>query len=99
MKTKLQPLPTATIEEFADEHGLEMSVKERKRPEGDPMRYYASFEHAEIKDGSLLISASGDGATPEDAIRDYAKRISMQRLVIDSYQPSRREIEVPRLTL
>jgi hypothetical protein len=90
-------LKQSTIEAFADEHGLVMDVHERRFDLGHARRFYAAFRHAEIKDGCILRGAYGDGATEQDAIAAYAREISMKRLVIDAYRPSRREIEVPRL--
>ena len=99
MNTRTETIPQMTIEEFADSHGLEMVVRERKRPENDPSRYYASFDGAEVKEGAFLASAFGDGPTPEKAIADYAKRISLTRLVLNAYKSSRQEFDVPRLIL
>jgi hypothetical protein len=59
--------------------------------------FYANFKRAEIKDGSIPISADGDGQTPGEAMAEYAKSISNKRLVINSGCTDRREIEVPYL--
>ncbi len=37
--------------------------------------FYASLNHVEVKDGCILIAVYGNGATPEEAIRDYYKKI------------------------
>lgn len=98
MKIKRIDLPTSTIEEFADLHGLTMVVTERDSPTGSPMRYLAAFESCEVKDECMLISAYGNGPTPEAAIADYAPRISMKTLVFNAMSPLyRKEIRTPRL--
>jgi hypothetical protein len=103
MKIELKEIATTTIEEFADEHGLVMEVHERspkyycagKWDAG--VRYYAHFKKAEIKDGGMLASISGDGATPEEAIASYAQRISEETLVLNAWSTDRIEIDIPRL--
>jgi len=97
MKIKRENIPSMTIEQFADAHNLVMEVNERRRPEGDPSRYYAHFEHCEVGGDGFLRGAYGNGATPEDAITEYAAAISLKRLVVGAYTPERREIDVPRL--
>ena len=41
--------------------------------------FYASLNHVEIKNGRILNSAYGTGATPEEAMRDYYKKIVGKR--------------------
>lgn len=98
MKITTERVEEVTLGEFAVRHDLEMVVVERKEPIGSPMRFYAHFRSAEIKDGSMLAGVTGNGATPEDAIADYATKIEFELLVISAYSPSRREIRVPRIT-
>lgn len=88
-----------SIEAFADKHGLVMEVRERNKPVGDPSRYYAHFKSAEAREGKcFLIGLFGDGRTPEEAIAEYARTISLRTLIIDAMTEERREIEVPRLS-
>ena len=84
------------LESFAEKNNLVMEVHERSHIDS-PTRFYAHFKNAEIKDGSMLIGAYGDGSCEALAIKDYAKRISGQWLVIDAYKPARKEIKVPIL--
>ena len=59
--------------------------------------FYASLEHVEIKDGGILISTFGDGSTPEEAMRDYYKKIVGKRLVYRATNTEyRRECVVER---
>lgn len=44
-------------------------------------RFYAVLDRVEIKDDGVLIGAHGNGATPEEAMRDYYKKIVSKRLV------------------
>lgn len=97
MKIKREVIPEMTIEEFADANNLVMRVNERRVPTTDPNRYYAYFEGCEVMESGFLISESGNGMTENDAINDYAKRISLKRIAFHAYGPDRLEINVPRL--
>lgn len=90
-----------TLESFADMHDLEMRVVERPQPPrwagsgGALPKYYAHFRHVEIVSGGMLISSAGNGATPDEAIADYARVIAGQRLVYRAGTPERREFQAP----
>jgi len=89
----------STIGAFADAHNLVMKVTERSvesRQRGIP-RYYAQFEHCDVGGDGMLRGEYGNGETPEQAIADYAPRISEKTLIIDAMRPTRREIKAPRL--
>lgn len=97
-------LPIASLEEFADAHGLVMEVHERDpqwwaRRDVPFQPFYASFKSVEMKYGPILTRSSGNGQTPSAAMADYANKISLKRIVVDAMLPCRREINVPRLTL
>ena len=74
-----------------------MEVHERRTAFGDPNRFYAYFASAEVMENGCLRSTFGNGATPKEAIADYARAISLKRLAIDAMTQTRREIDVPRL--
>ncbi len=98
MKIERHEIEETIIETFADKNGLVMEVRERKKPVGDPSRYYAHFKSAEAREGQhCLIGLFGNGSTPEEAIAKYARKISLRTLIIDAMSETRREIEVPRL--
>lgn len=99
MKIKINAIDQITIEDFADRKGFEMVVNERPKPEGDPSRYSAHFDGVEVMDRGCLGGEYGNGATPEEAIQDYAKRISLKRIAHGAYTENRREFDVPRLIL
>jgi hypothetical protein len=79
-----------------------MKVVERKKPENDTARYYAHFVDErgygveEIGDG-VLLGTYGNGVCEQDAIDDYARQISLKRLVAHAYDDNRKEFNVPRL--
>lgn len=53
------------------------------------------FKHfTEIKEGNFLITVTGGGTTLEDAVRDYARKISGRTLVANPTSNSRKEITV-----
>ena len=90
-------IPQMTLREFAEQHGLHLVVRERRVEAGSSIRYYAAFTGVEVMERGMLASTSGDGSTPEAAIADYTRRISLSHLAVDAMLPTRREIEVPRL--
>lgn len=103
MKIVMHEKERCSLEAFADKHGLTMEIHERTPMDMGSRwtpncRYYASFEDCEVKDGSVLCGAFGDGATPDEAMAEYAARISGQRLVFNAMSRERREITAPLLT-
>jgi len=97
MKINRERVEEMTIEEFADMHGLTMNVFERRVGIGDSMRFYAEFAKVDVMDGGCLRGVYGNGATEEQAIADCAKKISLERVVVNAMGTNRREIVVPRL--
>lgn len=87
------------ILDFEKQYNLELTVYEKDPEAKDLPRYYTRFDSAETKVGKCcLLGESGDGNTPEEAIKDYCKKISNKILVIDAMSDTnRREIEVPEL--
>lgn len=90
-------IPTGTLAEFAEANELVMSVVERSLPVGDPYRFYAKFDNTEVSEGAVLNSDYGNGATPEEAVADYARRISLRVLVVNAGRENRRTLNVWRL--
>ena len=105
MEIKINTLPRYTIYEFGDRHNLEITINERERRfwwYGEGERFYASFDHSEIKiDGGMLKWEYGNGKTPNDAINNYARVISGKVLVVNAHCPERPliEISVPELSV
>ena len=103
MKIIMHEADRCGLTAFADANNLIMEIHERvpsdmgaRWTEND--HYYAKFKACDIKVGACLASEYGNGATPDDAMWDYAQRISGKILVVDAYLNSRREIKVPLLT-
>ena len=100
MEIIIDKVKVRTLEEFADEHGLAMEVKERGRQfVGNGVeRYYASLvtlkNHwsIDVVTPGFLTTLSGDGDTPELAIQDYGRKISECTVRIEG-----RDVEVPRI--
>lgn len=91
MKIETNYIEEMTIEEFAEKYDLTMEICEREIT--TLPRFYASFKGAWVSDGNFRTGAYGDGNTPEQAIKNYAIRISCQSLKIESGH----YIKVPRL--
>lgn len=104
MKITYDKIEEMTLNEFAKKYDLEMVVRERDReimsmPHiGHGGRFYAYFKRTEVKDGSILCGSFGNGATPEDAINNYACEISGKRLVKNAYRDDRVDIHPTRIT-
>jgi hypothetical protein len=105
MEIKLTLLDRCDLVEFADKNKLVMEVHERVPADMgtrwvENYRYFAHFSHCEVKEGMILSGTFGDGATPEEAIREYTQSISGKLLVIDAMdREKRREIRAPILTV
>jgi hypothetical protein len=99
MKIVRYYIPVVPLDKFADDNGLVMEIHERDYPVGHPLRFRASFAGVEIARGMhMLCSLSGNGCTPENAMEDYAKDLSLRTLVVNAMGPDRREIKAPRLS-
>lgn len=94
MKIVREMLSRGRIEDFADQHELTMKVFER-HAHSSPDRFYAHFDRVDVKEGSVLVGRFGDGATEDQAIADYANKISGAFLVYSAYTDARREMRAP----
>jgi hypothetical protein len=84
----------STIEAFAEKHGLIMEICERDHGwRLAPL--FGSFIRVEVKNGSILLGAYGNGFSEGEVIRDYAKLISGKLIVFDALGPNRKEIQCP----
>ena len=80
--------------DFADIIGQNLVIV---RPNNQENRFYATFEHCEVKQGSGLISGFGNGKTPIEALNAYRNVILGQRLVFHAYPIElRQEFVVPK---
>ena len=87
------------IQEFADVVDKTLEIRRRQNWGNPNAIWYAYFQGGEIKQGVCLTSSFGDGATPQDALNDYAAGISGKRIVFNASSPGRQEFVVPMLTL
>jgi hypothetical protein len=100
MKTKItiNRIPEMTIEEYVETHDLEMVVNERPVRADDPCRFYASLIQCDVKQGNMLLDATGDGSTPEQAIKDCGRAINLKTVVFRARSlTDRREIQRVRI--
>ena len=95
MKIHLYPAPgPATLTSFADQHGLEMEVREREFfPIGSHGRFFAGFRNVWVVDGRMLAGCYGDGADIDSSIDAYMHAISGKVIRFKD-----QDIRVPRLS-
>ena len=85
-----------TLREFADEHGLTITVLHQINCP-PPLRYYARLEWCEGTPDKFRCG-TGHGDTEEAALAALAKEVSGQRLIVHPYtKERRREVQVPEL--
>jgi hypothetical protein len=96
MKIERVFLSEVTLESFADKYDLTLLVVERAQFRSFGIaRFYTHFKNTEIMDNGFLVSTTGEGDTPEEAIQDYARKIAGKRIAWKAYQRQRQEIQVP----
>jgi hypothetical protein len=82
-----------TIYELAEIYDKSIIIKycpKRKPP------FYAHLEKSDIKKDIGLLGEHGNGYTPNEAIRDYAKKIRGERIVFNGLSDKyREEFNVP----
>jgi hypothetical protein len=59
----------------------QLEIKMRMNWKEPESIFYASLEHVEVKDRGILKGTYGNGATPEEAMRNYYNKIVGERLV------------------
>lgn len=98
MKYRLEARPRPVFDDWLDEHGFEIVVKERSNDLVKDMkllRYYASIEGIEIMGDGTLTSIHGNGDTPEIAVEDLALRLNGERIACHAWSDDRQEYDVP----
>jgi dUTP pyrophosphatase len=70
------------LQEFADLHGLVLSIEELKHNTQPEMRYYATFFGAWVLAGCEELGVCGNGYSPYEAVTDYARRIAGETLLV-----------------
>ncbi len=59
-------------------------------------RWSAKIEGVEVKDGTLLISVSGEAHCPETALLAYAVKLKGKTIVTDAMSENRITVLVPK---
>ena len=98
MKIEREFIAEESLQDFADANGLTMVIMERPLLSGNPSRYYARFRHTALLGDGVLIGVYGNGATEEEAMRNYVTEISLKRILVSAHDGKyEKEIWVPRL--
>lgn len=89
-----------TFEEFLNKHDITITIKERplfitERLGHKPERYYASPGRVEVSEPGVLVGVYGNGSTPEEAIKDLARRWRGQLLIKNGWNEDREEFFAP----
>lgn len=87
--TKINQKVKINLLDFAEMIGAEIEIREREhvgisRGTKHWNRYYVQFKNCEIKEVAGLIGLCGDGNTINQALNNYAKKISGKLLVFNS---------------
>lgn len=84
--------PFCEFSEFVERHGLTLQLR---RVGG---RYIADLADVYVRNASCLLDRCGDGATEDEAVLAYARRLSGKALVLHASQPAmRRDVSAPFL--
>lgn len=97
---KINLIEKKEILDLEKEIGYELEVNERlisSASKADLHKFYVSFKKGEVMQGGCLISSSGSGNTIDEALQDYAKKISFTRMAFGAYTNNREEISFPKL--
>src|SRR5262245_41134961 len=77
---------TGTFDQFCERHELMITAHERSRDVTHASRWYADADKlVEIRMNGILRLVCGDGATPEEAVEDFAQNMLGHRLLIGGY--------------
>ena len=83
--------------DYAEAINKDLNITILARPQDRHSKYIASFEGMpEIKDGIVLTGVCGYGITPDEALGNYAAKISNQLIVWFAYS-KREEFKTPDL--
>lgn len=90
------PEPTDFVEWMEKVAGVEIEVRDRGVGSASRNRYYAFAVNVEVKEGTTLRSAFGNGSTPQEAVADYAAELANERLVVGAARKNRVDLTAPR---
>lgn len=84
------------IYDFADTMNLTIEVRRRVNWNDMSSQWYAKFESVDVKRDIFLVGTFGNGATPEQAIRNYLDEIRGKQVVqYAGSKEMRREFVIP----
>lgn len=85
------------LEDLEKEHGFKVEIHERGRDLAmfTGWRYFATAKNLEERGDGILIGISGNGNTPEDALRAFCDSIQGRRMVVNGYSDKRSEFDAP----
>ena len=87
------------LQDFAKENKLTLKVHVREfEASNSPMKYYAIFDGIVIDSGPYTVTAVGNGVTADEAMTDYARELSEQRLIINPHTAKESKLQAPVLT-
>ena len=92
---KLHLIETKELLDLEKELGYELSLHERAP--SDLPRYYVSFPKGEVMKDRMLESSAGNSNTIDEALQDYAKKISCTRMAFEAYTSNRKEFFMPKI--
>lgn len=79
------------LTEFCDVVGVELRLTRYANQNG---RWSAAFDNCEVKAGSMLISAYGNGVTPKEAMEEYIRQVEGKTIVVAAMSPDHRRMFV-----
>ncbi|NEN87998.1 MAG: hypothetical protein F6K48_03350 [Okeania sp. SIO3H1] len=99
MKIYIKTASQITLQQFANNHGLSMTVQElpSDNPQHPNARFTASLNNVTILDLPPGIDPYGKGGTPSDAIKDYAEIIKASLIRIELPLNDIKQLRVPLL--
>lgn len=90
---KINKLLVENILDFEKKIGEKLVVEERSKG-----KFFADFEHCELKQGFFLISSYETGTSVKSAVKNLCKKISNKTIVFYAMVPSKSKvIKVPLL--
>ena len=97
---KFNLLRTVEILDYSKELGSDLLAVERQINSSTPAgvdRFYVYFDDGEVMENGMLLSDHGNGNTINEALKDYANRISGKRLAFYATTQNRIEVVMPKL--
>jgi len=75
-----------SIEDFADIINVQLEILFRTNWGQGKGRWYCKFQSSDVVDDIFLLGVYGNGETPNESVRAYAKEIAGKRIKISHYK-------------